>query len=341
MILDLNSQNPNGVKREDRGRLRYRFRFGLNYSIDKHSSFGGRIRSGNINDQQGPHVTIGGNKGEFELISIGFEKLFYQYKNKNFIGWVGKNSIPLTKLNEVFWNDNVFPEGIGLKYNSKFKNYKFLDELSINAGHFIIKSQNKNFSDDSYLQIFQLSAFFNKRLNVFPGFYLFKRIGNYPDGKQTFELDYSILHLGSQFIVDKKRKLKLGVEIYNNIQDYSQIDSIPDNLKKETLGFVCSVEYGSMKSKGDWLLYLAYANIQKYSIVDYFAQNDWSRWDYSSIGATGARISNFHGIEIKIGYAIKENFNLNLRTYFVEQLVKTGDFKENGNRMRLDLNIGF
>lgn len=338
---DWNSQNQNGVQREDRSRLRYRFRFGLNFSIDKHSSFGGRIRSGKLDDQQGPHVTLGGKQGEFELVSIGLEKLFYQYKNKGFTGWVGKNSIPLIKLNEIFWNDNVFPEGVGIKYNTRLRNQKFLNELSIHTGHFIVKSRNKNFSDDSYLQIIQLHANFKDRIKVFPGFYQFKRIGNYPDDKQTFEIDYSIFHLGGQIIVDKNRKMKLGLEYYNNFQDYSSIDSIPNNLKNQTIGFVLSTEYGSLKNKGDWLFYLSYANIEKYSIVDYFAQNDWSRWDYSSIGVSGSRISNFHGVEIKIGYAIKENFNLNLRTYFVEQLVEIGNFKENGSRMRLDLNIGF
>ncbi len=338
---DWNAQDQNGVKKDDRGRLRYRFRFGLNYSIDKQSSFGGRLRSGNINDQQGPHVTIGGNQGGFELVSIGLEKLFYQYKNKKFTGWIGKKSIPLFKLNEIFWNDNVFPEGVGIKYNTGLRNREFLNDISISAGHFIIKSGNKNFSADSYLQIIQFSSSFKERVKIFPGFYHFKRVGNYPDNKHTFEIDYSIFHLGSQIIVDKKRKIKLGLEYYNNFQDYSRIDSISSDLKDETMGIVLSAEYGVMKNKGDWLFYISYANIQKYSIVDYFAQNDWSRWDYSSIGASGSRISNFQGIEVKIGYALKENFNLNLRTYFVEQLVKVGEVKENGSRMRLDLNIGF
>lgn len=338
---DWNSQNQDGIKRADRSRLRYRFRFGLNYAIDQNSSFGGRVRTGNLNDQQGPHVTLGGNKGEFELVQVGFEKLFYQYKNKGFSGWVGKNSIPLFKLNEVFWNDNVFPEGVGIKYRPTFKRPKSLPEVSVHAGHFIIQSRNQNFSSDSYLQIFQFYANIKNRIKLFPGFYYFNRVGNYPDNLQTFDLNYSILHLGSQVMIDKKGKFKLGMEFYNNFQDYGTNDSIPDNLKNETRGIVLTAEYGSMKQPGDWLFFLSYANMQKYSIVDYFAQNDWSRWDYSSIGATGARISNFHGVEIKIGYAVKENFNINLRTYFVEQLVRIGTFKENGSRMRLDLNIGF
>ncbi len=337
---DWNSKNENGIQRNDRSRLRYRFRFGLNFSIDKYSSFGGRIRSGNINDQQGPHVTLGGENGEFELVEIGLEKLYYRFYNEQFMGWVGKNTIPLTKLNELFWNDNVLPEGIGLRYVLDFKKYKRLKKITINAGHFIINSNNKKFSEDSYLQIIQFdTSLFQERVKIFPGYYYFKRIGNYPDGKQTFKLDYSIFHLGSQIVISKKKKMKLGIEIYENLQNYSRKDSISNQLKNEKSGFVFSGKYGVMRNKGDCLFYVSYANIQKYSIVDYFAQNDWSRWDYSSVGASGSRISNFHGVEMRLGYVVKKNFNLVLRTYFVEQLINIGNFKENGSRIRLDLNI--
>ncbi|MEL6837343.1 MAG: putative porin, partial [Bacteroidota bacterium] len=67
---DWNSRNASGNLRDDRSRLRYRFRFGLHYELDKHSAFGGRLRTGNINDQQGPHLTLGGENGEFGLDQI-------------------------------------------------------------------------------------------------------------------------------------------------------------------------------------------------------------------------------------------------------------------------------
>ena len=338
---DWNSQNSNGTLRNDRSRLRYRFRFGINYFLDKNSSFGGRLRSGNINDQQGPHITLGGNQGEFGLVQIGLEKLFYQYQNKNLKVWVGKNAIPLQKINELFWNDNVFPEGIGLKYKLKLKK-KFIQSLGINAGHFIINSNNQTFNKDSYFQFFQLeSNLLNKRITLFPALYYFNEIGNFPDGKQTHNLDYTILNFGSLFKVMKNSTFKLGIEYYTNLENYATEDSIPFNLRNQKRGFVISAKYGDVNEKGNWLIHLYYANLEKFAIVDYFAQNDWARWDYSSINATGSRISNFHGIELRVGYAIKEKFNLILRSYFVEELVKIGNFKENGSRIRLDLNIGF
>jgi len=339
---DWNSINSNGIKRSDRSRLRYRFRFGLNYSLDKYSSFGGRLRSGNINDQQGPHVTIGGGTGEFSLVQIGFEKLYYQYKRANFTGWVGKNTIPLKKLNELFWNDNVYPEGIGLKYQITNDSDRFLTASSFSLGHFIINSNNQSFQKDSYLQIVQFDfKIWQNRINFFPGFYAFKNVGNFPDAKQTFNLNYSILHLGSNFELFKNSKINVGLEYYFNMEDYSSLDSIPSILKNQKKGFVLSAKYGQIKEKGEWLIHVYYAQLQKYAIVDYFAQNDWVRWDYSNIGASGARISNFGGTEVRVGYAISEHFNLILRTYFVEELVNIGNFKENGSRIRLDLNLGF
>ncbi|MFK7810570.1 MAG: putative porin [Saprospiraceae bacterium] len=339
---DWDSRKANGDLRDDRSRLRYRFRFGLNYAINEHSSFGGRVRSGNINDQQGPHVTLGGGKGEFGLVQVGFEKLFYKYKRKNLTGWIGKNSIPLRKLNELFWNDNVFPEGIGIQYKLLERKKKFINLLALNAGHFIIQSNNKTFNKDGYLQMAQLDLkVLEGRVNIFPAFYAFRRIGNLPDGYQMYNLDYSIFHLGAEVKIIKASNLTLGAEYYNNLENYSNQDSIASNLRDQKKGFVISAKYGSVKKKGDWLIHLYYAWLQKFAIVDYFAQNDWARWDYSSVGATGSRISNFHGTELRIGYAIEKKFNLILRYYLVEELIKSGDFKENGSRVRLDLNIGF
>lgn len=338
---DWHSRKPSGEFRDDRSRLRYRFRFGLDYALDEHSSFGGRIRSGNLNDQQGPHLTLGGRGGEFSLTQIGFEKLFYQFQSHRFLGWVGKNSIPLKKLNEMFWNDNVFVEGVGLKY-ALLDNHDFLNNLSVNAGHFIIRSNNQTFGKDSYLQMLQFDmTMLQNRVNIFPGIYVFRNVGNFPDGKQTFNLDYSILHLGAEVLITNQPIVKLGVEYYHNLEDYSTLDSIPALMKDEKSGIVISAKYGKLKKKGDLIVHLYYSALEKFSIVDYFAQNDWVRWDYSSIEATGARISNFHGIELRIGYAMNQKYNLILRTYWVEELINLGPFKENGSRIRLDLNIGF
>lgn len=339
---DWNSRNAEGILRTDRSRLRYRFRLGMHYEFDEHSAFGGRLRTGNINDQQGPHLTLGGSNGEFGLDQIGLEKLYYQYTGENFTAWIGKNSINLAKEHELFWNDNVFPEGVAIRYRMPFGQEKAVNSLQWNLAHFIIRSNNQTFGKDSYLQILQLhSEHMGGRLQLFPALYRFRNIDNLPDRQGQFQLDYSILHLAAKARLSAKPHVSLIAEYYANIEDYMQNDSIPQQLRSQTNGWVVTAKLGQLKRKGDWQLNVYYAHLAKYSIVDYFAQNDWARWDYSSVGAFGSRLSNFQGVEVRIGYAFKEKFNLILRTYFVEQLVAEGNFLENGSRIRLDMNIGF
>ncbi len=340
---DWNGQRTDGSRPDDRSRLRYRFRFGLNYAFDQKSTFGARLRSGRLDDQQGPHVTLGGNNGEFGLVEIGLEKLFYQYKSNNVKAWVGKNTLPLKKLNELFWNDNVFPEGVAVTYAAYSNEESLLNKLSFNACHLIIQSTGQTFNRDRFAQFYQLDfAFFNNRLSFFPAFYMFRNLGNIPDGQETFELDYSILHLGTDFKLSKKPEFSLGLELYTNLEDYSDHQFIFSPFQDQTQGSVISAKLGTLKKKGDWHLHVYYAHLQRFSIVDYFAQNDWVRWDYSGLGAAGSRITNFQGFEFQIGYLIKENFDLILRAYTVTSLVRLeNEFRERGQRVRLDLNIKF
>ena len=339
---DWNSRNASGNLRADRSRLRYRFRFGLQYELDEHSLFGGRLRTGNINDQQGPHLTLGGENGEFGLDQFGLEKLYYQYRNKEFKAWIGKNSINLIKEHELFWNDNVFPEGVAVQWDVPLGQEKAVNDLQFNLSHFIIRSNNQTFNQDAYFQILQVrTRHLGGKFSLFPGLYHFRNIDNLPDRQGTFQLNYSILHLGASLQLSAQPKVSVAAEYYLNTEDYGQLDSIPQPLRAEKEGWVLTAKIGQLKKPRDWSLDLYYAHLAKFSIVDYFAQNDWARWDYSSIGASGSRLSNFRGVEIRIGYALQEKFNLILRTYFVEQLVAEGDFLENGSRIRLDLNIGF
>ncbi len=339
---DWHSRNANGIYRDDRSRLRYRFRFGTSFNVDQRSSFGARLRSGTIDDQQGPHVTLGGHNGEFALVRMGLEKLYYQFETDHFKVWVGKNTMPLIREHELFWNDNVFPEGVSLSYQNEWLKRGLLHSMNLNLGHFVIRSNQATFDRDSYLQIMQLQTkHFHGALSLSPAIYRFKRVGNLPDRKHTYTIDYTIFHLGSFIQLATRPNLKLAVDYYQNLEDYHGIDSIPLQLRDEKNGWVFSLKLGKGTERGDWLVHLYYAIIGKYSVVDYFAQNDWARWDYSSSGASGSRLSNFRGLEIRVGYMLKENFDLILRSYFVDQLIREGNFKENGKRIRLDLNIGF
>ena len=135
---DWDSRKGDGSYRDDRSRLRYRLRFGFDKKINEYYTAGASIRSGNLNDQQGPHLTIGGGAGsEFGLGGVGIEKAFLKYSKGPLTAWIGKNGYPFFKQHELFWNDNVRPEGFAISRKDKLSNRV---KLTPTAGYFLFKS---------------------------------------------------------------------------------------------------------------------------------------------------------------------------------------------------------
>jgi len=93
--------------------------------------------------------------------------------------------------------------------------------------------------------------------------------------------------------------------------------------------------------KGNWKAQLIYAYLERFAAVDFLAQNDWARWSYSSQGSPDGRLTNLKGFEFMLGYAVNSNMDLQFRAYSVKQIIALGSTKENGDRVRLDLNIRF
>lgn len=102
-----------------------------------------------------------------------------------------------------------------------------------------------------------------------------------------------------------------------------------------------AVSYGELSAKGNWHIELTYANLQRYSALDFMAQNDWARWDYSAYDSPDGRLTNFQGIEFTVGTSIEDNITLKIKYYNVQQLVPLEVFKENGQRIRFDIDVRF
>lgn len=338
---DWNSKKTDGSYREDRTRFRYRARFGVFFPYKNWVSFGARIRTGDPKKQQDPQLTLGDGNKEFGTLPIGFERIYAKFNYKWISGWVGKNTHPFEKQNELFWSDNVFPEGIALKNTFTF-NKKTIQSLEINSGHFIINTSGGSLNEDSYYNGLQLaSTMFNNKLKLFPAIHNFVNIPNIPDGNGTYNLDYLIAHVGAKAEISKKPKITFGVDFYQNLKDLDKNDSIPNNFKNQKRGLVTGVGLGQLNKKKDFKIQLTHLYMERYAAVDFLAQNDWARWDYSSQGSKDGRLTNIKGLELMGGYAIDKNINIKLRCFFVDQLVSFGANKETGNRIRVDFNIRF
>lgn len=337
---DWNSKKSDGTFREDRTRLRYRVRAGMHYEKSWYKT-GFKLRTGNPIKQQDPQLTLGDGFKEFSTLPIGLEKAYFKGKINSYTIWLGKNTYPFEKNNELYWSDNVYPEGVffskGFSTNSHF-----IDSLDLKGGHFVISSNGTSLVQDSYFQGYQLYAsLFSNRIELFPSLYIFKNMPSIPDGNETFNLDYSIFHLGSRYKLMANNLVALEIDYCKNLNNYSMNEFISQNLKQQNASFIIGLRYGKKNRIGDYLFKVSYAYLQRFSAVDYLAQNDWARWDYSSLESPDGRLTNLQGMEIVASYMIDEKVNLTMKYYSVKQLISYGSAKENGSRIRLDLDAKF
>lgn len=335
---DWDSKKSDGSFRDDRTRLRYRLRTGATFKNDWYS-LGFRIRTGAQNKQQDPQLTLGKGFKEFGTLPIGFEKIFFQGIYKNFKFWLGKNSYSFEKNNELFWSDNVFPEGVFIEHSFNL-NLQAIEIISLKGSHYILSSNGKSILNDAYFQGVQTSIHFaNQCFLLFPSIYLLRNIPNIPDGGHSFNLDYSIFHLGAKLKPLKSEILIIDFDIYQNFEDYEVNNNVSDDFAEEKTGYSVGVQYGTLKNAEDWKFKLTYTVMQKYAALDYMAQNDWARWDYSAFNSPDGRLTNFSGIEVVAGYNINKKINIIAKYYIVNQILPTGLFEETGQRIRLDLNV--
>lgn len=338
---DWDSRKSDGTYRDDRSRLRYRLRYGFDYQYKSWASVGARIRTGDPRKQQDPQLTLGDAFNEFGTLPIALEKAFFQANTSGLTVWMGKNTFPFKKQNELFWSDNVFPEGLHARQSFAPKP-EWFNQLAFSAGHFILNARGGSFDQDSYFQGLQIeSQFFDERLELWPSLYLFRNIQNIPDGAETFFLDYSILGISSGIVLLKSPLIKAEIDWYQNLEDYQQVDSIARPFRDQQQGLVLALSYGQLDNKGDWFFKFTYAYLERYANVDFMAQNDWARWDYSAFDSPDGRLSNLEGIEVVAGMQVAERISIRSKYYFVEQLKPLGLFTENGQRIRFDIDIKF
>jgi ABC-type phosphate transport system substrate-binding protein len=338
--LDWDSRRPDGTFRSNRMRFRYRLRFGFTYAWSDQISFGARVRAGDRKDQQSPHVTL---SNEFETPSINIDKAYLQGQHGNFWWWGGKNTFPFWKQNELWWDDDVNPEGVAFGTNIKLgENVR----LKPTGGYFIIYSRGGKLIDDPSFLAGQLTFDIGLRrlgITVASGYYGFNDIRSQSDDRGDHSLSYKLINTGLKVAMNFKYPVTFGIDLMTNLQDYSTDSLISaSGLEFDKTGWVVSVSLGKLQNKGNVLFGYYYSYIQKYSVVDYFAQDDWVRWGFGN--STGTRSSNFKGHEFRLGYAFGAGFAVVSRVYLVNGISKNNpedSSTETGNRFRIDLNIKF
>lgn len=332
--MDMNSSNADGTVRRDRDRLRFRLRFGFRWQHSDHFAFGGRLRSGAVQSAQSPHSTLGDG---FAPKTMNIDKAYIKGDYGHGFYWFGKNTFHFWKQNEMFWDDDVTPEGGAISHTVQIENG---GSLTANGGIFFIDatSASQRFSDQAKMIGAQIA--FKTKFSDIPfesavGYYSFR--ANKNSSSILSGKDSKILVAGASLTFNSLSfPVKIGVDYMNNLQDYAGRFLHDDQTK----GYTASVRAGRLKKKGSVYCAYYFAHIEEHAVVTLFAQDDWLRWG----SATTARSSNFGGHEFRVAYAMDAGNSLVLRFYLVEALElrsRSAKKKETGTRVRLDWNMKF
>lgn len=361
---DWDSQKTDGTDRDDRLRARIRARVGMKYKPNDNFTFDTRLRTGSDDSHQSPHITVadfsGNDTGDSD---VNFDKWYLKGETDSLWGWIGRNSFPFWKQNELFWDDDATPAGIAAGYKHGIGSDS---KLALNTGYLSLPSGMQEFCGDmGAAQVVFSTKVNDTGLTAAGGFFSFDgdslRSNGQPsdsdcqvdldgDGntRDDLLLDGNGLRDYEIWVVNLQAKLRamgmpltLGVDYMHNAEDYSATDSDPLTAahKDETDGYVISAKLGQLKEPSDWLGAVYYANIETFAVNSSYAQDDWVRWG----SAVESRGSNMEGFELRAGYVPARKMNILARLYIVDQIEKRpgATHEEDGNRFRVDFNYKF
>jgi Putative porin len=337
---DWDSQAADGTARKDRLRARIRARLGFAYDATKTLSFGLRLRSGSDGSQQSPHITI----LDFDDNSTGdahfnFEHAYLRARQGGFEAWMGRNSLPVWKANELFWDDDVVPAGVGLSYG---KTVGKRGKVTLNGGYFALPAGMKAFTGNMAMgQVaFSTQTARGLGLTVAGGGFAIDSNPSDPSGDLlrlgNGDRDYTIWvgNVQARGTVAGK-PLSVGFDYMTNTEAYAatDADAYTRAHRDETDGYDAYVTWGGTAKKKDWLIGVWYAHIEALAVDTSFATDDWVRWG----SATQTDGSDLKGFEVRGAVGLGQGQSIVGRLFLVEALSSVQD----GKRFRLDYNIAF
>ncbi len=342
---DWNSLKGDGTKRDDRLRLRYRIRGGIEATIDDNFSVVVAARSGPDDSQQFPHTTIidfdGGDSGPYEF---NLDHWYLQYQNGGLKAWVGRNEFSFWHQDELFVYDNVTYPGVGLSYDHKLGKA----DLTWNFNAVALPVGMKAASGHGVLgQVVYHRNFTKRGFTLAAGFFGMKADPDNTEGQRLLltennTRDYSIVDLEVQYRSEIFGKpYYVGVDYTRNLENYDNepVGSFSEFHKNDLDGYVAEVVWGD-RGDGDFQFGYYYAYLEALTVNSSYIADDWVRWGNS----VQIRATNLKGSEFRLRYTIKQNMNIISRLFFVDaiDLLEPGDTtKETGDRLRIDFNISF
>jgi hypothetical protein len=332
---DWDSQDPNGVEREDRNRARVRVRLGLTYDHADWLTFGVRMRTGIEENQRSPFTTIvESDNGKSDETNVFVDKWYAVVKKGGGWGWAGRQSFPFWKQNELLLDDDITAAGVAGGWN--FTTGK--NQVNLIAAYLSLPDGSVSLLGN--LAAGQAVYSYNReRWGITGVGGLFAFYGE--EGAKFLTngngaRDYTLWAGGLQGRLKVGRwPLALGVEAMHNAEEYSPQDLDPYTVehRDEKDAWVVTASAGQLKAKGDWLFAYYRARIQTLGVNAAYTQDDWTRWGTGSQPDT----TDMSGHELRGGYAFSPQISVLARLYLAEAITTVQD----GKRFRVDIRYEF
>jgi len=335
---DFDSVTAVGIERADRVRVRVRLRLGFVFDPNGHCRVEARLRSGQEESQQSPHITIidfdGNDTGGG---TFNFDRWYVRGTFGGLELWAGRNNPPIWKQDELLLDDDVTAPGLALRWRTDAGPGR----LSMAGGYYTLPVGMVLYSGNLGLaQIAYEPAWEDLHLAFAGGAYLYRANPGDPDNIGLLQgngsRDYSILAGGFQARWPAGgRQLLLGADVMHNLEDYDPADPDPITAANydQTDGYVLQVRYGGLNRRNEWLLGYYYAHLELFAVNNSYSQDDWVRWG----DLPQTRSSNMMESEFRFGWAFNPQMNLLVRLYLVDAITTV----EDGNRFRIDFNYTF
>ena len=313
----------------DYDQFRLKMNFGFKYLYEDFT-FSGRLTTGDANNPRSAYVNLGNT---FSNKVLQMDKAYIKYQKDGWAAWIGKNSINLWKTNEILWDNDVKPEGIGVHKSIHFYG-THVPGFQINAGYFFINDNDytgaqapTTFNQQSNLTFVQLgtSYSFNRQSLTLTPTYIFARL---PES-----LDYKIF--AGMISYKLYYDYSLYANYYYNFSRYEGKEQMNANLQDQKTGYDIGLGWRYRKFKAK----LMYAYIEKYAVIDFLSQDNWL------LPATNDTQygSNFKGWSSRFSYLINGRMSVALNVWYAEQIRSNtpdlGLFK--ATRIRLDFDFQF
>lgn len=328
---DWDSHTATGALRTDRERGRFRVRVNATYAFNPTWSLHARVRTGDPESQQSPHLTFTANDGPNDDLRLSLDRYFLQYKQGTTTAWLGRNSSPFWQQNELFWDEDITPTGAATSFDRKHGTAT----LTTTLGAFALPDGVNHLHGQLFAgQLKYTAPIDTARLTLAAGLHAFQGdTGARHLRNRNGARDYLVGVLNAQWSTPIAGvPVAFGVDVFHNFQDYSaaEVTPFPAAQQDETLGYVFSVVAGQLKERGDWLAGYYYAHVETFATNASYAQDDWARFG----NGPQSDVTDIKGSELRVAYAFTKDLNLMARLFLVDAITS----RQDGKRFRLDLN---